>query len=169
MNDFKFFITMNAFLLKNKRKTLGIEWCLLCSRVFGLSPFLRMRSGQFVLFVFPFRRDCQNVEDNEYPIEGQVRSPAHVFKNTTAGTGNALPYVKKAHRYVNRECGKQREGNDQPHPAQAVKKKKDDDKKLNAGQQVNQVVCKSMREGLKVKLAAEFFNICQFTGSGVRV
>lgn len=156
---------MNAFLLKNKRKTLGMECCLLCSRVFGLPPFLWMRSGQFVLF--PFLWDCQNIDDDKYPVDDKVHSPSHVFKDPSAGTWYVLPYVKKPHGYVNSECCKQREGSNQTDQAYPVEKKKDDNRKFNSGQEVNQHICKWTREWLKVKLSTEFFNICQFTACSV--
>lgn len=157
---------MNAFLLKNKRKTLGIVWCLLFSRVFGFPPFLRMRSGQ-LRFLPAVKNKCQDIDDEECPVEGEVLAPAQVFQNPAAGAGDTLPYVEQAHGNINGECREQAECRYKPGFSRAAAEQQGYGGQFQQGQDIDEDVADGMRERLEVQLAPEFFNIGQFAGGGI--
>jgi len=140
----------SAFLLKNKRKTLNNELCLLFSQVFGLS------CCRF------YQREKRNSQEEK--VEYQVCSPAHTVEDAAARAGYAVPETEQYQRDVPGKSQHQQTCCYQAKPPGGFINQEADGQQFYTRQQVHQNTGYFGWYGLIKQLLAEQFQAYQFAG-----
>jgi hypothetical protein len=150
---FRFFIMMNAFLLKNGRKTLSGSIVPTLFKVFG--------------FPFGFWHEGYPVQQDKKQVKVKVCGPGHMAQDPAAGAGNAAPEMQRYQCYVTGKDEQQPERKaESVYSGFAVDDQCRSDQ-LGKRQDVQEGTRPGMREVLVVQLTPEVVKLEQLAGCGV--
>jgi hypothetical protein len=151
-----------AFNFKNERKLLRINCCLLFSKVFGV-PLLVLSSTAAA------HKYCGKVEGKEAQVKSEMRTPAHMPEDASAGAGDAGCKTQQHQPDVTAEHGQQQQRKPQARSFRRWKQEQPGCQQFRYRHQVNQRFRNSFWDALVQHFPPEAIEVSQFADGSISI